>query len=106
VPSFDAGEAPRRSTSSLDDAEMATPDRQDTIVRVGCGAVVGLIVGFALLVGTVSYLANSMVALILSLPALWWCARQWLGVSGTDSFRRYTSGSDGFDDPHRRLCRW
>jgi uncharacterized membrane protein (Fun14 family) len=65
VPLFDAGEAPRRSTSSLDDAEMATPDRQDTIVRVGCGAVVGLIVGFALLVSTVSYLANSIVGLIL-----------------------------------------
>jgi uncharacterized protein YacL len=44
---------------------MATPDRQDTIVRVGCGAVVGLIVGFALLVSTVSYLANSIVGLIL-----------------------------------------
>ena len=44
---------------------MATPDHQDTIVRVGCGAVVGLFVGFALLVGTVSYEANSTVALIL-----------------------------------------
>jgi hypothetical protein len=44
---------------------MATPERQDTIVRVGHGAVVGLIVGFALLVGTVSYLANSMVELVL-----------------------------------------
>ena len=65
MPSFDAGEAPRRSTSSLDAAAMATPDRQDTIVRVGCGAVVGLIVGFALLVGTVSYLANSIVELVV-----------------------------------------
>jgi len=44
---------------------MATPDRQDTIVRVGCGAVVGFMVGLALLVGTVSYFANSIVELIL-----------------------------------------
>jgi uncharacterized protein YacL len=66
LPSFDAGEAPRRSTSSLDAAAMATPDRQDTIVRVGCGAVVGLFVGLALLVGTVSYLANSTLELLMT----------------------------------------
>jgi uncharacterized protein YacL len=45
---------------------MATPDRQDTIVRVGCGAMVGLFVGLALLVGTVSYFANSTLELILT----------------------------------------
>jgi uncharacterized protein YacL len=44
---------------------MATPDRQDTIVRVGCGAVVGLIVGFALVVGTVSYFADPVIERIL-----------------------------------------
>jgi hypothetical protein len=44
---------------------MPTPDPQDSIVRVGCGAVVGLFVGFALLVGTVSYVANSIVELVL-----------------------------------------
>ncbi len=56
----------RRSAQSLDAAPMATPDRQDTIVRVGCGAVIGLIVGLALAVGTVSYLANSGAELILT----------------------------------------
>jgi hypothetical protein len=45
---------------------MATPDRQDAIVRVGCGAMVGLFVGLVLLVGTVSYEANSMVELMLA----------------------------------------
>ena len=55
---------PRRSISSLDAAAMATPDREDTIVRVGCGAVVGLFVGLALLVGTVSYFANSTLGLV------------------------------------------
>ena len=44
---------------------MAMPDSKDTIVRVGCGAVVGLFIGFALLVGTVSYFANSFVDLVL-----------------------------------------
>ena len=64
--SVGGGEAPRRSTSSLDAAAMAPPDPQDTVVRVGCGAVVGLFVGFALLVGTASYFANSLVQLILT----------------------------------------
>jgi hypothetical protein len=44
---------------------MATPDRQETIVRLGCGAIVGLIVGFGLLVGTVSHLANSVLEIAL-----------------------------------------
>lgn len=44
---------------------MPTPERQDAIVRVGCGAVVGLFVGLALLVGTVSYMANSVAELVL-----------------------------------------
>jgi uncharacterized membrane protein (Fun14 family) len=48
---------------------MATPDRQDILVRVGCGAVVGLIVGLALVVGTVSYFANSVVEFILTVAA-------------------------------------
>jgi uncharacterized protein YacL len=43
---------------------MATRDPQDTIVRIGCGAIVGLLIGLALLVGTASYFANSIVDLI------------------------------------------
>ena len=44
---------------------MATPEFQDTIVRVGCGTVVGVFVGLAFVVGTASYFANSIVDLIL-----------------------------------------
>jgi hypothetical protein len=40
-------------------AEMSTPDMPEKAIRIGCGAVVGLVVGFALAVGTVSYYANS-----------------------------------------------
>ena len=65
MPSFDAGEAPRRSTSSLDAAAMSTPSSQDTFVRVGCGALVGLLVGLAFVVGTVSYWANSIAVILL-----------------------------------------
>jgi hypothetical protein len=45
--SFGDNAFPRRPTSSLDDAAMATPDPQDTFVRVGCGAVVGLLLFLA-----------------------------------------------------------
>jgi hypothetical protein len=41
---------------------MSTPESQETFVRIGCGALVGLLVGLVLVVGTVSYWANSSVA--------------------------------------------
>ena len=44
---------------------MAAPDSQDAGIRIGCGAAVGLVVGLAIAVGTVSYMANSVVELIL-----------------------------------------
>ena len=66
--SFDAAH-PRRSTSSLDAAAMSMPDSQETLVRIGCGALVGLLVGLAIIVGTVSYWANS-IAVILGIVAL------------------------------------
>jgi hypothetical protein len=39
--------------------DMLTPGIPEKITRIGCGAVVGLVVGFALAVGIVSYYANS-----------------------------------------------
>jgi hypothetical protein len=36
------------------------PDVPEKITRIGCGALVGLVVGFALAVGTLSYYANSV----------------------------------------------
>jgi uncharacterized membrane protein AbrB (regulator of aidB expression) len=39
---------------------MSTPDIPEKITRIGCGAVVGLVVGFALALGTVNHYANSV----------------------------------------------
>ena len=44
---------------------MSTPDIPEKVTRIGCGAVVGLVVGFALAVGTVSYYANSVVTFVV-----------------------------------------
>jgi uncharacterized membrane protein YgaE (UPF0421/DUF939 family) len=41
---------------------MSMPDSQDTFVTIGCGALVGLFVGIIVVVGTVSFWANSIVA--------------------------------------------
>jgi len=62
--SFDIGAASRRSTKSLDGAEMLTPESQETFVRIGCGAVVGLLLGLGIVVGTASYWANSISTLV------------------------------------------
>jgi hypothetical protein len=40
------------------------PESQEAFVRIGCGALVGLLVGAAIVVGTVSYWANSVAALV------------------------------------------
>jgi hypothetical protein len=37
----------------------------ETIARIGCGGIVGLLVGAAIAVGTVSYFANSIAEIIL-----------------------------------------
>jgi hypothetical protein len=39
------------------------PESQEAFVRIGCGALVGLLVGAAVVVGTVSYWANSSLAI-------------------------------------------
>jgi hypothetical protein len=49
---------------ALDAAYMSTPESQETFVRIGCGAGVGLLVGLGTIVGTVSYWADSTVALV------------------------------------------
>jgi hypothetical protein len=64
APSVIVGANPRRSTSSLGAAEMSTPEAHETFVRIGCGALVGLFLGLAIVVGTVSYWANSISALV------------------------------------------
>jgi len=38
------------------------PETQEAVVRIGCGALVGLLVGAAIVVGTMSLWANSVVA--------------------------------------------
>jgi hypothetical protein len=38
------------------------PESQEAFVRIGCGALVGLLVGAAIVVGTAGYWGNSMVA--------------------------------------------
>ena len=46
-------------------AEMSTPDMPEKAIRIGCGAVVGLVVGFAIAVGTVSYHAHSVASFVI-----------------------------------------
>jgi hypothetical protein len=48
---------------------MSLPNSQETFVRIGCGALVGLLVGLPIVVGTVGYWANS-IAVILWVVAL------------------------------------
>jgi hypothetical protein len=43
---------------------MLPPDSQETFVRFGCGALVGLLVGMSIVLGAIVYFANSIVALI------------------------------------------
>jgi hypothetical protein len=44
---------------------MSMPDRPETITRIGCGVMVGLLVGFAIVVGTASFYANSIGTFVL-----------------------------------------
>jgi hypothetical protein len=48
---------------------MSLPNSQETFVRIGCGALVGLLVGLAIVVRTVGYWAKSL-AVILCMVAL------------------------------------
>ena len=48
---------------------MATPEREDAIVRIGCGAVVGLVLGLSLVVGVVGFEANSIFVLVITVTA-------------------------------------
>jgi hypothetical protein len=43
---------------------MSTPEAQESFARIGCGALVGLLLGLAIAVGTASYWANSISALV------------------------------------------
>jgi O-antigen/teichoic acid export membrane protein len=45
--------------------DMLTPGISEKITRIGFGAVVGLVVGFALAVGVVSYYANSVATFVV-----------------------------------------
>jgi hypothetical protein len=47
------------------DVDLSTPDTPEKIARIGCGAMVGLVVGFALAVGTLSYYANSVATFVV-----------------------------------------
>ena len=55
---------PRRSTLALDPAYMSPPDSKDTFIRIGCGAMVGVLVGMLIVVGTLVYWVNSITALV------------------------------------------
>ena len=55
---------PRRSTLALDPAQMSSPVFQETLARIGCGGLVGLLVGMAVVVGTIAHWANSITVLV------------------------------------------
>ena len=44
---------------------MSLSDHPETITRIGCGAMVGLFVGFVIVVGTASFYADSTGTFVL-----------------------------------------
>jgi hypothetical protein len=62
---LDGNAGPRRSTWLLDVADMSTRDSPEAPIRIGCGALIGLMVGFILVGATLSFYASSLAILVV-----------------------------------------
>ncbi len=65
MPSLCADASPCRSTSSLAVADMSTRDSPEALIRIGCGAFIGLMVGFIIVAATLSFYAASIEMLLV-----------------------------------------
>ena len=63
--SFIGSTTPRRSTRTLAVANMSTRDSPEAPIRIGCGALIGLMVGFILVGATLSFYASSLAILVV-----------------------------------------
>ena len=65
VPSFDAGEAPRRSTSSLGLTDMRTEVISKIVTPLACGIAIGLLGGCPVITEAGSFYAGSDVSYVI-----------------------------------------